>query len=244
MGIGRCLGQKRFKVFKILLATFVVLLLLLAHCSPGLAQREAELSNPSAPIPKSAPSGRPFKSWSLFLVSNPEWLLPENNEKLEELHVRFKAFGAAIGPEHLAVWFWSKRPETTDRLFTAVDVLRSSAFCQRLKLKPSEGPYIVLTTQFPGKADLDKYPETFPERLDSYYVVALNGSGAAESMVILNKLADQLVAGDIRKLDPASESYWRGWQKSFEAVRTQLVGFSKKVNVTFKTAFFSTVVSL
>ena len=43
----------------------------------------------------------PRKSWSLFLVCNPSWLLPENSARLQNLRQQFDAFGEAIGPDHL-----------------------------------------------------------------------------------------------------------------------------------------------
>src|SRR5256885_3551036 len=48
-----------------------------------------------------------YKTWSLFLVSNPEWLLHQNKERLNELYERFRVFGDAIGSENEAVWLCS-----------------------------------------------------------------------------------------------------------------------------------------
>lgn len=198
---------------------------------PARAQAAEVLNNRGEPIPER------YKSWALFLISNPEWLLPESATKLQELYWAFKAFGRAIGPDHAAVWFWSEEPRDGD-FARAVDVMRSSAFCQRLKLPPSRGPYVLVTTEYPGSGLLNSYPDTFPEGLKNFQVLELNGSSASESMRVLNKLADQLVARNLDELNPASEDYWRRWQKSYLAIRDTVVVLSEKVTLKIKTSFF------
>ena len=53
------------------------------------------------PIPREG-----FKTWSLFLVTNQDWLVPVNASRLQELYDRSQAFGRTIGADHAAVWFW------------------------------------------------------------------------------------------------------------------------------------------
>jgi hypothetical protein len=62
----------------------------------------APLSGPKAPIPKD------YKTWSLFLVNNPQWVVAESNDKVRKLYDQFQAFGRAIGRDNVAVWFWSQ----------------------------------------------------------------------------------------------------------------------------------------
>jgi hypothetical protein len=37
-----------------------------------------------------------YKSWSLFLISSPEWLLRQTNEKMSALYKQFRIFGSAM----------------------------------------------------------------------------------------------------------------------------------------------------
>ena len=71
--------------------------LLFVRAAP--AQEISELVTSDQPIPEH------YKSWSLFLVCNPAWVVPEGESNLESLYTRFRAFGQALGPEHLAVCF-------------------------------------------------------------------------------------------------------------------------------------------
>ncbi len=70
-----------------------------------------------------------YRTWSLFLVCNSEWLLPASNQRLKDLYDQFQAFGTAIGPDHLAVWFWKGKPNpSSPRLAADLDVDRSTQF--------------------------------------------------------------------------------------------------------------------
>src|SRR5262249_40858281 len=73
-----------------------------------LAQMPAPLP-PKVPIPeREVPVAKMgFKTWSIFLITNQQWLLRETSGRLERLYENFTIFGNAIGPENLAVWFWS-----------------------------------------------------------------------------------------------------------------------------------------
>src|SRR5689334_12625995 len=55
---------------------------------------------------------RNYKSWSLFLVCNPEWLVTSDAAQgnMRDLFRSFGVFGQIIGSEHLAVWF--RKPGT------------------------------------------------------------------------------------------------------------------------------------
>ena len=50
-----------------------------------------------------------YRSWSLFLVCDAAWLAPEKAGDLDALYQAFLRFGANIGPENVAVWFWKQR---------------------------------------------------------------------------------------------------------------------------------------
>lgn len=210
---------------------FFCFLFLTLGSRTALGQEALELfTTPRDTIPKEH-----YKSWSLFLISNPEWILPESEEKIRELYYRFKAFGDAIGPDHLAVWFWTQRP--TGDFFKYVDVMRSSAFCSKLNLPPSKSPYLIITSEYPGAGTLSRYPESFFE-LKNVSVVELSELDASEITTVLASLADRILIEGLDGTDADSEDFWRGWQRSFESIRDNLVGLSKKVKLTINTTFF------
>ena len=207
-------------------------LMVLVLCLPlqAKAQQVVELTTPEEAIPAT------FESWSLFLICNPQWLLPEAKDRLEALYHQFEAFGWAIGPAHAAVWFWS-RPDLDD-IRSAVDVVRSSAYCSLLDLPLGQSPYVVVTTDYPGEAMVGAYPDTF-RKPDNFYVLALDGLEASEATTLLTELAERIVEERLEETNPASEDFWRTWQRSFEALRSTLVGFSNRIRVSFNTQFFT-----
>lgn len=204
--------------------------LLLSLPQPGAGQVAEVLYTSDAPIPAD------YESWSLFLVCNPQWALPQSQEQLWDLYAQFLAFGGVIGPSHAAVWFWTR--EDLSDPHTALDAVRSSAFCSRLELSPTQGPYVVVTTEYPGEGRVSAYPDTF-NRPENFYVFELNGLEASEITEVLSRLADQVVAQKIRETEPGSEDFWGKWQKAFEAVQGHLSDLSRRVRVSIQTSFFS-----
>lgn len=127
--------------FSILFATA----LLIGEAVPSAGQDTVELVSPTAQIPHGT-----YKTWSLFLVCNPDWVAPEKSTDLANLYRRFKSFGDAIGRDNLAVWFWKRQlPVSDPRLAENVDVARCAEFCGALGRAPSHGPYLVVTTAYP-----------------------------------------------------------------------------------------------
>jgi hypothetical protein len=172
---------------------------------------------------------RGYKSWSLFLVTNRSWLRHElspaepggpttrNADLVLDLYRSAQSFGRVIGEDHLAVWFWRKSMSISNPQSAAaaenVDVERAIAFCGRLKLAPSEGPYLLFTTTYPD--------ETTPP--SAYTAIAL-GQDAARIDRMLTRLGDQLVIeGVIRKgafTQPSgTDAFWNAW---FGATRRSL----------------------
>jgi hypothetical protein len=125
-----------------------------------------------------------YQSWSMFLVCTPDWVTPERSGDLANLYRRFQSFGDAIGRDNVAVWFWKRNAPLFDaRLAENVDVARSADYCKALTLRPSEGPFLVVTMAYP---DLKAFPK---ERA----VFALGGLQPAELATLLNGLTDQLL---------------------------------------------------
>lgn len=225
----------------------VCLLLFLTSLGTGIDGQAASIKKAellgAAPIPKDS-----YKSWSLFLINNPNWLVPKNNDKVKALYDAFEVFGDAIGPSHLAVWFQPaiggglmavphdrSHPQTPGD--TYVDVIRCAAFCTKLNLPPGKSPYILVTTTYPGAA-LVTAPESFPEDLTNFSVLEFGGEDASEIVQALTNLADRLVVNGLRNTNPQSRGFWETWQKTFEAGQSTIVGFVKSFRVTIKTSWF------
>jgi hypothetical protein len=204
-------------------AIFIPLVMLLSYHAAGQAIWEPGVRG--EPIPKEG-----YKSWSLFLVCNPAWLLPENQEMLLNLYRQFQAFGSAIGPKHLAIWFWKRQPQWgASHPAQDIDVERGSEYCAKFGLLPSKSPHVLVTTS---------YPEVTAS-VGNYSILELNGVPSNDITGLLTKVADQLLVQGLRQAELDSEAYWRAWQRSFEAVGDALAGFMKRVKFTINTHFFT-----
>jgi len=203
-------------------------------------QATAEVVGPTAEIPRAG-----YKTWSLFLVCNPDWVAPDKSADLANLYWRFKSFGDAIGRENLAVWFWKRRlPVKDPQLAENVDVARSAEFCRDLKLRPSEGPFVVVTTGYPELG-------TFPKDRAFF---KLGGLQPADIAKLLNLLTDQLLlqgkvdapptgtpagpppAGATGRPAPPPPSLWI---RLLESARQSLIGFGCNVKLQIDTGLLS-----
>ncbi len=197
---------------------FAVLLLVgTANPSDGHPQAAAEMVSPTAQIPRDA-----YKTWSLFLVCNPDWVAPEKNAELANLYHRFKSFGDAIGGDNLAVWFWKRPMRVGDPRFAEnVDVARSAEFCRALGRAPSQGPYLVVTNAYP---DVAAFPT---ERA----IFELGGLPPADLAKLLTTLTDQLLLqGRVDKAmaEAAPPSLW---MRLLEGARQSMIGFGCAVKL-------------
>lgn len=220
-----------------LVASLVVAL----AASPVTTAAQAAVALPLSEVP--IPQGH-YKSWSIFIICNPSWLLPQNEQQLQELYDQFLAYGEAIGPDHAAIWFWSEKPRQPRQ--GKLDTARNAYFCARLELAPSKSPYLVFTTHYPGAALLADYPATFPSMSDlqNHFVLSLDGASAANTTRVLSKLADKLVVGKLNNVAVDSREYWSTWQTAYEGVRDEITGLVGRVTVTFDTGFVKTEVKL
>jgi hypothetical protein len=105
------------------LLPFALLAAFVAVSVQAQPQATVELVAKKQAIPKN------FKTYSLFLVCNPQWLDPAKNAGLLQLYRQFQSFGRAIGDDHAAVWFWkSDSYEHSDAaLAQIVDVERDNS---------------------------------------------------------------------------------------------------------------------
>ena len=139
---------------------------------------------------------RNFNTYSLFLVCNPQWLDAGRNSGLYDLYRQFQAFGRAIGDENAAIWFWNSNGyERSDAVLAQiVDVERSVRFCKSWKLRPSEGPHLVITSIYPDEnhlgASLSK----------DHAIYKLGDMSPPDISRLLANLTDQLVVNG--KVDP------------------------------------------
>jgi hypothetical protein len=213
----------------------ITMALLLAALSPMQAAA-VELPKaiervPSDPIPKEG-----YVSWSLFLVCNSAWLRLEKQRNLQDLYVEFQAFGRAIGPTHLAIWFWESSlptrllpPENVPALSEYIDVNRSSRYCARFGLLPSKSPHVLVTTIHPDD------PRAI---VGNKVILELDGTTSLDTQILLLKLADQLVVQGLNQAELDSEAYWRTWRRGLESTYAALANLLQHVKFTVDVKFF------
>ncbi len=148
--------------------------------------------------------GTKYRSWSLFLVCNPEWLATEKVADLDDLFRTFEHFGAAIGDDNLAIWFRKSnfhRTKVAVNVRDTVDLERSSKFCKAWRLPPSRGPYVVVTTEYPGNDLVDEVKTIWldpkiesPSKLrDGNAVLELGNLKPVEIHRLLARITDDLI---------------------------------------------------
>ena len=171
------------KKLRVILATFALFAFVFTQKALALPRQTAvEVVSGTGKIPTN------FKTYSFFLVCNPQWLVPEKSGGLYQLYQQFETFGRTIGDDNAAVWFWkSKRSAHDPALAENVDVERSVRFCKAWKLKPSEGPHLVVTTIYPDESDLSS---GLPKGSAVY---GLGNMSSKEISDLLVKLTDALV---------------------------------------------------
>lgn len=195
----------------------------------------AELIGPTDEIPANS-----YESWALFLVCNPEWTTDRRSSDLADLYWAFKRFGDAIGPENLAVWFWKEQMRVTDpRLGDNVNVARAAAYCAALRLTPSRGPFILITTERPG---VDSVPP-------AHGVFELGNLQPEQIEKLLLTLTDVLMTGraaDTFGREPAvavaagdAGAATGFWIRMLEGARRSIIGFGCAISVRIDTGVFS-----
>lgn len=199
----------------------------------------------TGPVPRDG-----YKTWSLFLVCNPAWATSERQQDLAKLYERFKAFGDAIGDHNLAVWFSTRGTLKTNS--PELDAVRSARYCRTLRLKPSLGPYLVITASYPDEAAMPNERAVFE----------LGGLGPTEISGLLGKLADDLLLSDTvsRSLTrntgvaatavtagsdstaqptPAASGAPSLWTRLLEGAQGNMIGFGCRVNLHITTGLLS-----
>lgn len=178
--------------------------------------------------PAVAGTATSYRTWSLFLVCTPDWVMPARSDDLVNLYWRFEAFGDAIGADNAAVWFWKERmPRNDPHLAQNVDVARSADYCKALALRPSEGPFLVVTAAYP---ELTGFPK-------DRAIFTLGGLPPAELAKLLNRLTDELLLhGTLpttaSATPPAAATDGPGlWVRLLEGTRRTFIGVGCTVNL-------------
>jgi len=171
---------------------------------------------PMQQIPKN------YDTWSLFLVCNPSWIVENGDRGVADLFRAYKAFGQAIGPKNLAIWFW-KEPAMSPTIDNT-DINRMSEYCQKYQLTPSDTPQVVATTRHPDDTELG-------DRV----VANLNGN-ASNSARALTDLADQLLKSGLNQSGLDNSDRWRRVATAGSAALSSVACYFNKVSISIKTS--------
>jgi hypothetical protein len=153
-----------------------------------------------ATIPRQDPFGSDYKTWSLFLVCTPTWFTKNTDPRLLDLYRNFAAFGRAIGPDHLAVWFArSDKTELTPRMLASeYDSDRAAKFCRQYGLSPRTAPHVVVTREYPD-----------PERASgNYLTLSLGNADAATTGKLLLALTEQIWSAEPSQRALTDAEWW------------------------------------
>jgi hypothetical protein len=184
-----------------------------ADCFPIL---EGELSR----------TNRSFRTYSLFLISNPSWLGPDSDAQLIALYKAYEGFARAIGNDHAAVFFWKKAPKKIDGkpagadLASLIDASRCTEYEKGLQLDISASPHVLVTKTSPNP--------TTP--LGEYVLIQLNGLSPAATETLIGKLAVQLVDQKLNQDELNSDRWWLTWRDVATSIYqgfANIVGHSK-----------------
>lgn len=197
------------------LVIVIILLVNLLGFQLATAQNLAPVFG-DGPIPE-----QPFRTWSLFLMCNLEWVLDKRAAALGQVFDAYLAFGQTSGREHAAVWFVTEKMDAGDPWRVAanpksIDVERSVTYCKRFGLVSSEGPHIVVTTTYPDRWAPGAALPTGTG--DPIVVLALGGSTPDDIIELLKRLNNQVLAERLSGQELASAQYWRSWIRVVEQV--------------------------
>lgn len=166
----------------------------------------------NGPIPEAQ-----FKSWSLFLMCNPEWLLKKQEAALHKVFEAYLAFAMTTGRDHAAVWFVKPKPSKKSVLWgnpENIDVDRSVYYCQRFRLTSTEGPHILVTTTHPDRLMLDLSASL--TQGDAFVLLALGGSEPDDVIRLLGILNNQVLSAQLSQVEIDKAQYWQLWVRILE----------------------------
>jgi len=169
----------------------------------------------------SAVRGDLYKSWSLFLITNYNWLERQNDGILRDLYEEFQTFGISIGHDDLAVWFWRRPPQPNELYRDVLDIDRSIAICKSLRLKPKDGPFIIVTSTYPGRC-LTGDAKSFPKNTDGMLIICLGQTDAETSRRFLHKLSDKITSEGLASASFSSDAYANELRRVFKEMSNMI----------------------
>jgi hypothetical protein len=170
-----------------------------------------------------------YDSWSLFVVCNPGWFLDNNSAQLASLFQQFSAFGAAIGPRNVAIWFSTTAPHSgkVEVAGSQYDAARASEYCGYYRVLPSQSPFVIVTTRYP---DMKQPPA-------HYYRMSLDGADTTTTIKLLQAVADQIVVTGLMQKELDSDQYWSTWEQIARQVTNGGGRLFDRLAITIDTSF-------
>jgi hypothetical protein len=166
-------------------------------------------------------------AWSLFVVCNPSWILQNGDAGIQDLFRAFIAFGRAIGPDNLAVWFVNtKYPLFEGPTLESTDIERMSKYCSKFGLIPSTTPQVITVINYPDDNDVG-----------GQFVTNLNGD-ALDSARALTELTDELLETGLDQ-STLDESYWHSIAIAASSAMKHASCYLNKVSFSIKTGVFN-----
>ena len=154
---------------------------------------------------------RKYTSWSLFLISNPAWLTPASDDRINALFNAYTGYARAIGDDHAAVFFWKTVPAIAKGKLVGmdfadkIDSARCAAYTKAFKLDIAQSPHVLVTRSQPTRT---------PQRpLPDFFALSLGQFTASSAERLLTTLAQQLIQQgyvDPEELD--YEAWWLQWR--------------------------------
>jgi hypothetical protein len=170
-----------------------------------------------------------YKTWAVFLISNPEWLVAKREADLKSLYEQFQAFGRAIGRENLAIWFVKGSLSEGGSLRDDTDVERCIEYVSLYGLHPSHGPHVLVTSSCPR----DNI------KVSTYYVMDLNRLSPRRISRLFAELSDVLVAQKFDEGEFASIEQRNLWNRAITLLSAPVKEICKYITLTITTGDLS-----
>jgi hypothetical protein len=172
-----------------------------------------------------------FDTWTLFLVSDPGWLLGTSTSQMVNLYKQYQAFGSAIGFNNVAIWLTRtlSDDEESDPAAMAADydAERAAEFSMYYGLSPEESPHVVVTS---------KYPDLSGPRGD-HVLLSLGGTDKDTSIGLLKSLVKQIHTGNLNQRRLDSTVYWTRIEDNMRAWMLRAAKLSSKIRLKINVGF-------
>ena len=177
-------------------------------------------------IPVNDNNGTAYKSWSLFLVCNPEWVNNIRSNEIPYLRKNFMSFATAIGQHNLAVWFRSNETNVGE---INIDFDACATLCEAYHLDPAKSPHILVTTKHPKEI-------LAQDGTVSYTAISLANLNTNQTLKLLKGITYDVQKQRISQRDVDSEIYWRSWLSTMDDLTSTIGNIINQV--TIKSPYF------